>query len=82
MVEDSERYMLMELEKKLEQGPVDVHPNEVAKIGAQYEHELSEHQSYRLFNRLHRQGKIIGDPATVTDHPAGWIMFWLEDVQM
>lgn len=81
MVEDPERYMLMELERKLDQAeelPAQLRPEEVAAIGK--DAGLNETQSYRRFDRLRREGKIVGE-ASSSNSPPGWIVFWLEDVR-
>jgi hypothetical protein len=83
MADDPDRYMLLELEKKLDEAerlPAELSPDDVAAIGRGA--ELTDLQSYRRFDRLHRQGKIIGNKITVKDHPAGWIGYLLEDVQL
>ena len=80
MVEDSEQHMLLELDKKLEQGPLHIRPDEVADIGK--DAGLNEAQAYRTFNRLHRDDRIIGAPSPVEEHQAGWGLFWLEDVRL
>jgi hypothetical protein len=81
MVDNPEQYMLMELERKLDQAkelPMQLRPEEVIAIGK--DAGLNENQSYRRFARLHREGKVVGEETTVDEHP-GWIVFWLEDVQ-
>lgn len=80
MAENPEQHMLLELDKKLEQGPLAVSPDEVAEIGKGT--GLNEAQSYRTFNRLHRDGKTIGGSTPVDEHQAGWTDFWLEDVRL
>lgn len=81
MVEDPERYMLMELERKLDQAeelPMQLRPNEVVEIGENA--GLNETQSYRRFERLRREGKVVGEVTTVDESP-GWAVFWLKDVR-
>ena len=80
MVEDSEQHMLLELDKKLEQRPLHIRPDEGADIGK--DAGLNEAQAYRTFNRLHRDDRIIGAPSPVEEHQAGWGLFWLEDVRL
>ncbi len=83
MVEDPERYMLMELERKLDQAeklPARLSPEEVTAIGK--DAGLNENQSYRRFDRLRREGKVVGKAITVKDKASGWLEFWLEDVRL
>ncbi len=77
--EDPAQFMLLELERLLENGPLHISNEQVADIGAQK--GLTESQSYRLFNRLDRTGRIIGEPKPVDREP-GWIAYWLEDIQL
>ncbi len=83
MAAGAELHMLMDLGKLLDQAqdvPMRLEPETVVEIGSAV--ELNESQAYRTFNRLHRQGKIVGEGTPSNEHPAGWIVFWLADVKL
>ena len=80
MVEDHDQHMLLALEERLENGPYHIGADEIADIGARAQPPLSEHQSYRVVNRLHREGRIIGAPITAKQQPAGWVQFSIKDI--
>ncbi len=79
MAEDPEQYMLLELDKLLENGPTDVRNRQIAEIGARA--GLTEARTYRLFRRLIRDGKVEGDLITVDEDP-GFAGAWIEDVRL
>ena len=75
-MEGQEQHILLSLEEKLATGPYHIDAHEIAAIGAEAQPPLDEHQSYRIVNRLHRDGRITGGPTTSNDHPVGWVAFF------
>ncbi len=70
----------MELDTLVEEnGPLHIQNAQITSIGAGT--GLTEEQSYRVFRRLLRDGKIIGD-LIIIDEPPGFAGAWIEDVRL
>lgn len=82
MADGHEQHMLLALEENLQSGPYYINADEIAAIGTEALPPLNEHQSYRIVNRLYREGRITGGPITSDEHPAGWVSFLIEDVSL
>jgi hypothetical protein len=79
MADDPQECMLLEFDKLLENGQFDVRNEQITSIGADC--GLTEEQTYRMFRRLIRDGKIVGNLITISE-PPGFAGAWIEDVRL